>query len=358
MATIKDVAQAAGVSVTTVSRALNSHSDVAVSTRERVARIAAQLGYHPNHMARSLQGTRTNTIGLVIPRLVHRHVDSFWLEFISGVSETVADSEYDLLLSTGRDFNAEYAHYQRMVRTCRVDGVILCDVRVRDPRISYLRQNDARFVAFGRTLGEERFSWVDVDGAAGVCDAVDYLIGLGHRRIAYLGTQRAFSFSHFRHEGYLHALLRANVSYDEDLVVQDLDATSDLETLIDRLLRLSSPPTALIVCAELLASGVMRVLRRRELRIPMDLSVVAFDDSPITRYEDPPLTSIRQDVQALGAQVAGLLIRQLGEDEPQPVQELVRPQLIVRQSTAAPVEARDRLDRSPAVNTAPARSTM
>ena len=136
--------------------------------------------------------------------------------------------------------------------------------------------------------GEERFSWVDVDGAAGVCDAVDYLIGLGHRRIAYLGTQRAFSFSHFRHEGYLHALLRANVPYDEDLVVQDLDATSDLEMLIDRLLCLNSPPTALIVCAELLASGVLRVLRRRELRIPRDLSVVAFDDSPITRYEDPP----------------------------------------------------------------------
>ena len=138
-------------------------------------------------------------------------------------------------------------------------------------------------------------------------EAVEYLIGLGHRRIAYLGTQRAFSFSHFRHEGYLHALLRANVPYDEDLVVQDLDATSDLETLIDRLLRLDSPPTALIVCAELLASGVLRVLRRRKLRIPDDLSVVAFDDSPITRYEDPPLTSIRQGVQALGAQRSGLV---------------------------------------------------
>lgn len=344
MSTIKDVAQAAGVSVTTASRALNNYSDVAAETRERVVRVAEQLGYHPNYTARSLQGTRTNTVGLVIPQLVHRHVDSFWLEFISGVSEACGEADYDLLLSTGRDLHAEHAHYLRMVRSGRVDGVILCDVRVRDPRISFLRHANARFVAFGRTLGEGDFSWVDVDGAAGVHEAVRYLIGLGHRRIAFLGTERAYSFSHFRHEGYLQALLQANLQYDTRLVVEDLDAASDLDAVLDGLFTGAQPPTAIIVCADFLASSVLRNLRRREIRVPEELSLVAFDDSPLTQHEEPPLTSVGQDVHALGALATVMLIEQLRDERQVPRQELVRPALIVRGSTAPPGAERDLLD--------------
>src|SRR5579872_5086648 len=164
MATIKDVARAAGLSITTVSRALNNHDDVADETRARIAAIADQLGYHPSHLARSLQGTRAHAVGLVIPQLVHRYVDSFWLEFIGGVGTVCGDAGLDLLLCTGKDLHAEQANYQRLVRSRRVDGVILCDVRVRDPRITFLRHSHAPFVAFGRTLGHDDFSWVDVDG--------------------------------------------------------------------------------------------------------------------------------------------------------------------------------------------------
>ncbi|MGH2389750.1 MAG: LacI family DNA-binding transcriptional regulator, partial [Chloroflexota bacterium] len=129
MTTIKDVARAAGLSVTTASRALNNHDDVAAATRARVVRVASELGYHPNHIARSLQGMRVNTVGLVIPQLVHRYVDSFWLEFIAGVTSTCGDAEFDLVLCTGKDLPAEHAHYQRLVSSRRVDGVIVCDIR-------------------------------------------------------------------------------------------------------------------------------------------------------------------------------------------------------------------------------------
>src|SRR5712692_3582568 len=176
MITINDVAKAANLSVTTVSRALNNYDDVAEATRAHVTRIAEQLGYHPNHTARSLQGTRTHTLGLVIPQLVHRYMDSFWLEFIGGVGAFAADAGFDLLLSTGKDLHAEHACYQRLVRSRRVDGVILCDLRVRDPRITYLQESKAAFVAFGRTLSQDAFSWVDVDGAAGVHQGVEHLL--------------------------------------------------------------------------------------------------------------------------------------------------------------------------------------
>src|SRR5581483_8291513 len=118
----------------------------------------------------------------------------------------------------------------------------LCDIRVRDPRISFLRASAAPFVAFGRALGADDYSWVDVDGAAGVREAVEHLLGLGHRRIAFLGTHRDFSFSHCRYEGYLEALLAARLPHDDALVAQDLDVESDIDALVARLITLPEPP--------------------------------------------------------------------------------------------------------------------
>jgi DNA-binding LacI/PurR family transcriptional regulator len=334
MTSLKDVARVANLSVTTASRALNNHGDVAPSTRALVAQVASDLGYHPNHAARSLQGTRAHAIGLVIPLLVHRYVDSFWQEFIAGVTTVCGDAGLDLVLCTGKDLHAEQAHYQRLVRSRRVDGVILCDLRVRDPRITFLRQGPAPFVALGRTLGPDDFSWVDVDGAAGVRKAVAHLLDLGHRRIGYLGTQRAFSFSHFRHEGYMDALLGASIPYDEQLVYQDLDVRSDLEAPIRSLLALPDPPTALIACADFLATNALRALRTQDLRVPDDLSLIAFDDTLVTQHAEPPLTTLRQDNQAIGTAVAGLLIRQLREPDRPPEHTLLQPSLVIRGSSS------------------------
>lgn len=336
MPTLKDVAREAGLSVTTASRALNHYSDVAEKTRERVARVAAELGYHPNHIARSLQGTRTHAIGLVIPTLVHRYLDSFWLEFIGGVTSACMEAGFDLLLCTGKDLHDEYAQYERLVNSRRVDGVIVCDVRVRDPRISLLCKNDATLVAFGRVLGEDGYSWVDVDGAGGVRAAMEHLLLLGHQRIAYLSTPPAFSFTHFRFEGYLQALFAAGIEQDANLVVEDLDVTSDLEGPVRALLALDRPPTAILACADFLAIGALRALRALGKRVPDDVSLIAFDDTLATLQADPPLTCVRQDNQAIGRHVAITLTSELLGEAQAPVQILVQPCLVVRGSTAPP----------------------
>ncbi|HVC79072.1 MAG TPA: LacI family DNA-binding transcriptional regulator [Chloroflexota bacterium] len=334
MPTIKDVARAANLSVTTASRALNNHGDVASSTRALVVQVASDLGYHPNHAARSLQGTFTATIGLVIPRLVHRYVDSFWLEFIGGASAACADAGFDLLLSSGDDLSAEHAHYQRLIRTRRVDGVILCDIRVRDPRLTFLRARAASFVTFGRALGDDQYSWVDVDGATGLRLAVQHLLALGHRRIAFLGTARDYSFSHFRFEGYQDALLAAGIPCDNHLVVQDLVVGADLHAPLAHMLALPEPPTAIIACADFLAASALSTVRRLGKCVPDDLSLVAFDDTLITQHAEPPLTTLRQDNQAIGSAVAGLLIRQLREPDRAPEHILLQPDLIVRRSSS------------------------
>lgn len=335
MATIKDVARAAGLSITTVSRALNNHDDVADTTRAHITAIADQLGYHPSHLARSLQETRSYAVGLVIPQLVHRYVDSFWLEFIGGVTQVCAGAGLDLLLCTGKDLHAEHGHYQRLVRSRRVDGVIACDVRVRDPRLSFLRHSHAPFVAFGRTLGHDDFSWVDVDGAAGVREAVAHLIAFGHRRIGFLGTQRAFSFSHFRYEGYVDALLEAGIAHDERLVLQDLDTLADLHGPLTALLAQPSPPTALIACADFLAANALRALRSLGQRVPADLSLVAFDDTLVTQHAEPPISCIRQENEAIGRRAAEMLIEQLIGGDCPVRHELFTPRLVGRGSVAA-----------------------
>ncbi len=335
MATLKDVARESGLSVTTVSRALNNHFDVSAQTREHVARVAAMLGYHPNQIARSLQGTRANAIGLVIPTLVHRYLDSFWLEFIGGVTSVCGETGFDLVLSAGKDLRDEYAQYQRLVSSRRVDGVIICDVRVRDPRISLLSQGDATLVAFGRALAEDGYSWVDVDGASGVRMAVEHLLGLGHRRIAYLGTPRAFSFSHFRFEGYLQALFVAGIALDTSLVVEDLDVGSEVDSPVQALMALETPPTAIVACADFVAIAALRALRAKGKRVPQDVSLVAFDDTLATLQADPPLTCVRQDNHVVGRQIASTLTSELRGDAQPPVHILIQPELIVRESTAA-----------------------
>ncbi len=336
MPTIKDVARIANLSVTTASRALNNHSDVAPATRAHVVQVAESLGYHPNHAARSLQGTRTDTIGLIIPRLVHRYVDSFWLEFIGGAGTTCVDADLDLLISAGDDLSAEHAHYQRLVRGRRVDGMILCDIRVRDPRVSFLQAHATPFVTFGRTLGGDDYNWVDVDGADGVRIAVEYLHALGHRRILFLGTGRDYSFSHFRFEGYQTGLAQAGIPYDPALVVQDLGVGDDLRAPLTRVTALPNPPTAVIACADFLAAGALNVLRGLGMAVPEHMSLLAFDDTLLTQHAEPPITCLRQDNHQIGVAVATLLIRRLRDPESAPEHTLLRPELIVRQSTAPP----------------------
>ncbi len=152
--TIKDVARQAGLSVTTVSRALNNYDDVAETTRVRVREVAAALDYHPSAFARNLQGSVANAIGLGIPNVLHRSYDMPWLEFIGGIGATCVEREVDLLVSTADVHDVDGQGFQRLVYERRVDGLIVCDIRRDDARIPYLHDRHLPFVAFGRAVDD------------------------------------------------------------------------------------------------------------------------------------------------------------------------------------------------------------
>lgn len=337
MTTIKDVARHVGLSVTTVSRALNDFDDVSEATRARVRAAAETLDYHPNAVARRLQRRHSSTIGLMIPLVLHRSFDIFWLEFIGGVAAACSQRGVDLLVATADAHDDVGQGLHGLTRGSRVDGLLVCDIRQSDPRIAYLQRHRFPFVAFGRTTERQDYPYIDVDGAAGVMQAMAHLIGLGHRRIAYLGLDPAFGFSHYRFTGYMQALRNAGLTYDAGLSRVGLGELS-APAAVAEVLGLPDPPTAVIAAADFLAQAVLKAARALGLAVPGDLSIVVFDDSPLVQHAEPPLTAIHQPNTRLGEEAAGLLLdRVAGPDSPL-VQRLVVPSLIVRDSTAPPRE--------------------
>lgn len=333
MATIKDVAREVGVSITTVSRALNGYNDVAPATRERIRAVAARLEYHPNAVARSLQMNRANAVGLVIPRELHREYDLFWMEFIGGCALACAEANVDLLVAALGDEERGRGGFARLVRSRRVDGLLVCDIRTHDARIAYLLRHALPFVAFGRAGDGREHTYIDVDGAAGTRQAIQHLVFLGHRRIAYLGIDPTFGFSGFRREGYRAALAEMEIAEDPELVLEGLTPIR-AESALRRLLGRPDPPTAIFAGADFLALAVLEAARTEGLSVPDDLSLVVFDDNPLVQHASPPLTAVSQPNRELGHQAAQLLLDRVADPGGPHVQRLLRPELVVRSSTA------------------------
>lgn len=344
-ATVKDIARQVGLSVTTVSRALNDHADVAQTTKARIRAAADALDYHPNAAARSLQNNRSNALGLVIPLALHRSYDAFWLEFIGGMAASCARHGVDLLLSAAEGEEEGPQSFQRLVRSRRVDGLVLCDIRADEPRIRQLQKLRVPFVAFGRTTEQADYSYIDVDGAAGSLEGMQHLTRLGHRRIAYLGLDPTFGFSYFRLAGYREAFQQPGLQYDPDLVFEGLTEET-APVVADKLCTMVNRPTAVLTAADFLALAVLRAARAHGLAVPDDLSVVVFDDNLPVQHADPPLTAIRQPNRQLGEESGDLLLQRVRNPDAPPVQRLMKPALIVRSSTRAVLDDREELGKA------------
>jgi DNA-binding LacI/PurR family transcriptional regulator len=331
--TVKDIARRVGLSVTTVSRALNDHDDVSPASKARIRAVAEELDYHPNAAARSLQNSRANTLGLVIPLSLHRSHDVFWLEFIGGMAGVCSQRGVDLLLSATEAGDETSTSLPGLVRGRRVDGLVVCDIRTNDPRIKQMQRLHVPFVAFGRDAAGVDYSYVDVDGVSGVREAVLHLIYLGHQRIAYLGLDPRFGFSAFRLQGYREAFEVSGLPFDPELVHEGLTETT-APAAIGEMFAREDRPTAVFAAADFLALAVLPAARARGLSIPRDLSVVVFDDNLSVQGADPPLTAVGQPNRTLGAEAARLLLERIEYPDAPVVQQIFEPSLVMRSSTA------------------------
>jgi LacI family transcriptional regulator len=336
--TLKDIAQAAGVSITTVSRGLAGYDDVAEETRQQIQEIAHRLGYRPNRTARRLQKQRTDTIGFILPTFGPRFSDPFFSEFLAGIGNEAAVHEYDLLVSTHTpDSPGEQEAYLRAAQGGWVDGLIVVRTREDDPRIRLLNENRFPFVAFGRCRCGFEFPYVDEDSEAGMRILVQHFIDLGHRRIGFIAPPDGLMFGQLRREGYLQAMadngLTAKPSW---LVTGDLTQRGGAEAA-GRLLLDAPELTAVISGNDLMAVGAINRIRQHGLQVGQDIALGGFDDIPLAAYTTPPLTTIHQPIYEIGRRVCAMLIQLINGRTLDPSHILLEPTLIIRESSGKPV---------------------
>jgi len=332
-ATLKQIAERVGRSVTTVSRALAGYKDVSETTREQVKQVAHELGYEPNIIARQLQKQRTDTIALVIPTFGPRFSDPFFSEFLAGVGNEAARHGFDLLVSTRSPGEEEQQAYLRQVRSRRVDGFIIVRTRRQDARISILQQHNFPFVAFGRIEGRGEFPFVDEDSEAGVRQVVDHLVECGHARIAWIAASPDLMFAWYRQQGFVKAMKSHGLTVEDDLILEGDLTQRGGRQVAGQLLELSNPPTAIVACNDLMALGAMSAAQSRGLTVGKDISVAGFDDIPPSEHAHPSLTTVHQPIYKIGSTVCQMLIKIIMGEELTERQVILQPSLVIRQSS-------------------------
>jgi len=332
--TIRDVARALNLSITTVSRALDDYDDVAEETRQRVIRAAQEMGYVPRGAARQLRRRRADAIGYIMPVSQPRFTDPFFSEFIAGLGDEVASHNLDLLVSTAApDDAAEQQIYERWVQGRRVDGMVLCRMRVHDWRVQYLLKREFPAVALGHTLMPQDLPGIEMDARTGFAALVHHLVERGHRRIAYIGAPPSLTLQVDRLAGYRHGLTEAGIAFDPALVVAGDLTRPGGYLAAQRLLDLPEPPTAIIGANDLTAIGAMRAAHERGLVVGRDLAVAGYDGIEDAEHTQPPLTTLRQPTYEHARRLVQMLLTLIAGEPLTERQIVAQPELLVRGST-------------------------
>lgn len=326
-ATISDVAALAGVSRQTVSNVLNAPQRVAPATTDRVRTAIHKLEYRQNRAARNLRVRASHTIGLRINPVMG--LGDLLDRFLHALANSAQAAGYHVLLFTSADPEMEIATYDDLIQTGTVDGFVLTDIGVTDPRPDWFARRRIPFVCFGRPRGHRvECAWVDVDGAYGTAEAVDYLVSRGHRRIAYLGWPHGTGYGDDRQEGWRRAMHRHGLSIARLAGTCTQDAGAAAATA-SRLLAGKAPPTAFVCGSDTFAIGARLACGTDSDGQPR-AAVVGFDDSPAATFLSPPLSSVRQPLPAVAHHVVDLLIGKIADPEARPEGVLLRPELVRR----------------------------
>ena len=332
--TIREVAKKLGLSITTVSRALDGYDDVAAKTRQRVIRTARAMGYVPSRAARQLRRQRADVIGYILPASGPHFTDPFFSAFIAGLGDEATSHNFDLLVSTAApDTTAERQIYARWIQSRLVDGVVINRMRLRDWRARYLVKNDFPFVAHGHTLLSLKFPYIEIDSRTGFEILVKHLADRGHRRIAYIGAPAAFTLQADRCAGYQTGLATAGIAFDAALVAEgDLTRAGGYQAAL-RLLDLPQPPTAIIGANDLTAVGAARGAHERGLVVGRDIAIAGYDGTDDSEHTQPPLTTLKQPVYDIARRLVKMLVARIEGKELIEPQLILQPELIVREST-------------------------
>lgn len=332
--TLKQLAKSLDLAVPTVSRALGGHSDIAVKTRERVAKRAREMGYVSNSAARMLVSGRSGFVSFIVPVQGADFIDPFLGHFVSGLGKGLAANGLDLFLSVVPEGGSELETIRRLVDSGRADGLVLARIAENDARVSYLIDRNVPFVAHGRTLGETRaYNWLDTCGEDAFAQAFETLYALGHRRIGLISISDPMSFRHYREQGFAQAIKDKN---DPEVQLKTIRTpradTAATRAELAAMLARDDRPTALIGLFDELALMAMQEAARAGLDVPGDLSIIGFDNVAASGFSSPGLSTFDQNI-AEAAETLAQFIHKAIEDRPSdPMTSLVPVEFLARGS--------------------------
>jgi len=330
--TIKDIAKKLNISPSTVSRALRDHPDISAKTKEMVNSLAEELDYQPDSIAQSLKKRKTNLIGVIVPEIKH----NFFSAAISGIEEVAYRAGYAIIVSQSNEsYDRECINVRALISN-RVAGLLISIAQTTEnsDHFKLLERQGIPFVFFDRVCEDIEASKVVVDDFDGAFDAVEHLINYGYKRIAHLAGPKHLSISQQRLAGYLSALKKHKIPYDENLVVYGGLNEEDGIIGFQKLLQLDHLPDALFAVNDPVAIGAFEKIKEHGLVIPEDIALLGFSNNPISSLIEPSLTTVEQPAYEIGKRAAELLIEQIKFGENFIMRkEILKTKLIVRNST-------------------------
>ena len=329
MKTIREVAEKAGVSPTTVSHVINNTRYVSGNVRSRVIDAMRELNYRPNGLARSLRRGETLTLGLILPD----SANPFFAEIGRAIESSAFACGYSVILcNTENDIKKERL-YTEVLENKQVDGMIFVASGENREAISEIANNGLPVVVVDRDMGSLELDTVITDNYHGGLIATQHLLSLGHRIIALITGPSNITPSADRVTGYRAALQQSNLPVDENLIVRgNFHPPSGYEGAL-RLFQCIPRPTAVYACNDMMAIGVIRAASQLGLGIPEDVSIVGFDDIELTSYTTPPLTTISQPKQEIGQLAVSLVLERIQNPSLPPRRSVLSPRLVIREST-------------------------
>ncbi len=332
--TIADIAKIVGVSKVSVSNALNGQPGVSEATRARIAAVAEEVGFVRNNAARALSGAKSSAVGLALARSARMlGTEPFFMELIGGIENVLSDASYSLALQVVSDHERGLEAYRRWWGERQIDGAILVDLREDDARVPALEEMGLPTVVIGHPSGSGGLTPVWSDDSVAIRETLEYLAALGHRRVGRVAGLTGLVHTSLRDRAFTEVC--ADLGLEAPPVVHT-DYTGEEGARATRRLLLSpGRPTAILYDNDMTAVAGLSVAQEMGLQVPRDLSIVAWDDSPLVQVVRPPLTALTRDIHAYGANAARTLLSLISGQQVAGYEDLA-PQLTPRGSTGAP----------------------
>ncbi len=333
MPTIRDVAKQAGVAPMTVSRVINNSGYVSEDTRTRVEEAISRLGYVPNMLGPSLRFNQTNTLALVLTDITN----PFWTTVARGVEDAAQEAGYSVILCNTDESEAKQDQYLTMLLKRRIDGILLVPSTSTSNVVQTIKNQGVKVVVLDREVNDTEVDVVEGDSVGGAYQLTRYLIELGHQHIAILSGPQNVSTSSQRVAGFCQAIEEANLMHNTANIYWGEFSQTLGHEMVRRALQSTPRPTAFLAVNNFIANGALQALREMNIRVPEDVSVVSFDDIPVSINPMPFLTVAAQPAYEMGYQATQLLVARLINAGPETVQKIILPvEILIRQSSGEP----------------------